>query len=129
MNGDPQPLAVGLLDVTEMSLVQQVTARTRMADVARAEGYAVLEILSVGGDRRRRDADMYTVAAALVRREGAVAFLVHGDVDQARLRRATADLTVRVVHAATSVPLPGSPGSAAGACHPSGRLVTLGGDR
>lgn len=141
MNGDPQPLAVALLDVSGMSLVQQVAARTQMVDAARTEGYSLLEILDVGRDRRR-DADVYAAAAALVRRMGAEAVLVHGDVDRRRLQRATAGLPVRVVHStAPGGPvMPGRPTvqraasgpsgmPAAPARSPGGRLATLVGTR
>ena len=117
MNGDPQPLAVALLNVTGMSLVQQVIARTQLADAAHSEGYTLVEILSVGRDRRR-DVDVYAAAAALARRESAAAVLVHGDVDQAQLARVAADLPVRVVHATARVP---APSSTAGSGRPTGR--------
>jgi len=83
VTGNRPRVAVGLVDVAGMDLVQQVAARLQLLEVAQTQGYTLVQVLELG--ERRRDSDVYAAALNLARRADARAFLLHGDVDPARL--------------------------------------------
>lgn len=76
-------VAVGLVAAAGMDLVHQVAARLQLLKVAHTQGYTLVQVLELG--ERRRDSDVYAAAITLARRTDATAFLLHGDVDSARL--------------------------------------------